>query len=186
MVTEQSHVIVIAINVRSIGFTFRYALYAWGVPLIVTGVTLLMQHLPKELTKDLDHYTPGLAEGQCFLDNNLPRLFYFHIITIPVLVSNVVLFFLFLWSMLCGVWSDHDGDPVMKQQNKKRMKAVIKMFFVMGITWIMEFVSWILEITVGSHKVHKIVFVFDLINSLQVKNDCIFIEKHLVLLWLQF
>ena len=69
--------------------------------------------------------------------------------------------------MLCGHWSN--ADPVLKQQNKKRMKAVIKMFFVMGVTWILELVGWIVDYKYGTARVHKYVLPLDLINSLQVK-----------------
>lgn len=48
------------------------------------------------------------------------------------------------------------------------MKAVIKMFFVMGLTWIAEFVSWALTDKYGGHAIYKTTFVFDLINALQV------------------
>jgi hypothetical protein len=70
--------------------------------------------------------------------------------------------------MCCGVWSNNRGDPVIQQQNQTKMKAVIKMFFVMGLTWIAEFVSWALTDKYGGHAIYKTTFVFDLINALQV------------------
>ena len=61
-----------------------YALYAWGCPLIVTFVTVLMQYLPEEMTKD--YYTPGIGKISCTLHPEWGLLFYFHIINGPILV----------------------------------------------------------------------------------------------------
>ena len=77
---------------------------------------------------------------------------------------------MFLRNIFCGVWANNKGDPVVAKQNQRKLHAVIKMFFVMGITWIAEIISFILSWTEGSHKVYKTLFPFQLINSLQVSN----------------
>ena len=79
----------------------------------------------------------------------------------------MVFFLLFLWSLLCGVWSNNANDPVVAQQTQQKMRVVVKMFFVMGVTWIAEFISWLLSYTIGSKHVYKIIFPFQVINSLQ-------------------
>ena len=83
-------------------------------------------------------------------------------------VINMVFFILFLWNMLCGVWSNQAGDPVVAQQNKQKMHVVIKMFFVMGVSWIAEIVLFFVNWLIGDHKIYKGIFLFQLINSLQV------------------
>ena len=80
----------------------------------------------------------------------------------------MVFFILFLWNMLCGVWSNQAGDPVVAQQNKQKMHVVIKMFFVMGVSWIAEVVLFFVNWLIGDHKIYKGIFLFQLINSLQV------------------
>ena len=83
-------------------------------------------------------------------------------------VANLVFFALFLRNIFFGVWANAKSDPVVAQQNQRKLHAVIKMFFVMGITWIAEIISFILFWIEGAHKVYKTVFIFQLINSLQV------------------
>ena len=64
-----------------------YALYAWGCPFIVTFVTVIMQYLPEEFTKD--YLTPGIGIKSCSLHelkDTWEKLFYLHIINGPILV----------------------------------------------------------------------------------------------------
>ena len=80
----------------------------------------------------------------------------------------MVFFALFLWNMLCGVWANQAGDPVVAQQNRQKLHVVIKMFFVMGVSWIAEIISFFLNWFVGSYNIYKSLLFFQLINSLQV------------------
>ena len=80
----------------------------------------------------------------------------------------MVFFFLFLWNMLCGIWSEGKNDPAVRKKNQQRVRVVIKMFFVMGIAWIAEIVSFFLTWAVGNDAVYREVFFFQIINSLQV------------------
>ena len=81
---------------------------------------------------------------------------------------NMVFFILFVWNMLCGVWANQAGDPVVAQKNRQNMLVVIKMFFIMGVSWIAEIVSFFLNWLVGANNIYKGIFFFQLINSLQV------------------
>ena len=81
---------------------------------------------------------------------------------------NMVFFILFVWNMLCGVWANQAGDPVVAQKNRQNMLVVIKMFFIMGVSWIAEIVSFFLNWLVGANNIYKGIFLFQLINSLQV------------------
>ena len=80
----------------------------------------------------------------------------------------MVFFALFLWNMLCGVWANQGSEPIVAQHNRQKLHVVIKMFFVMGVSWIAEIVSFFLNWFVGSHKIYRELFFFQLINSLQV------------------
>ena len=80
----------------------------------------------------------------------------------------MVFFILFLWNMLCGVWANQAGDPVVAQQNRQKMHVVIKMFFVMGVSWIAGIIIFFVNWLVGDHKIYKAIFLFQVINSLQV------------------
>ena len=63
-----------------------YALYAWGIPLVVSFITILMQYrLPEEKTEKY-YVPPGIGENACFLEPKWGMLFYFHIINGPIMV----------------------------------------------------------------------------------------------------
>ena len=67
-----------------------YALWAWGGPAVVVGVTLAMQYLPPSYTRGAK--LPGVGlEGTCFLGSE-GALYYLHMINLPILMSNIVLF----------------------------------------------------------------------------------------------
>ena len=76
--------------------------------------------------------------------------------------------------MLCGVWANQAGDPVVAQQNRQKLYVVIKMFFVVGVSWIAEIISFFLSWSVGSYNIYKSLFFFDIINSLQVRTYLLF------------
>ena len=63
-----------------------YALYAWGCPLVVTIVTIVLQEADFKGKEKI--VTPGIGNDQCFFDEGQPMLFYFHIVNAPILVSN--------------------------------------------------------------------------------------------------
>ena len=59
-----------------------YAIFSWGLPLIMTFVTLILQH--SELGES--YVSPNIGDDHCFLGSGLPTLLYFHIINAPALV----------------------------------------------------------------------------------------------------
>ena len=77
---------------------------------------------------------------------------------------------MFIWNIYFGTFGSGKGDPVIKDQQKRRLKAVIKMFFVMGLTRIVEVISFILEQFYGRSNltIHKLTLFFDIMIALQV------------------
>ena len=75
-----------------------YALYSWGCPLIVTIVTIIMQNLDEKYVEEINRNTtywsttiyPKLGETTCFFPTNESKLYYFHIINGPILVSTTI------------------------------------------------------------------------------------------------
>ena len=59
-----------------------YAVFSWGLPLIMTIVTLILQH--SELGES--YVSPNIGDLACFWGDGLPTLLYFHIINAPALV----------------------------------------------------------------------------------------------------
>ena len=83
----------------------------------------------------------------------------------------MVFFILFLRNMLCGVWAECKTDPVVCKKNKQRVRVVVKMFFVMGVSWIAEIISFFVYWYFGDDKKHILSYSltpFQLFNSLQV------------------
>jgi len=149
-----------------------YALYSWGCPLIVTIVTIIMQNLDEnyveEINRNATYYIyPKLGETTCFFPTNESKLYYFHIINGPILVANLIFFVLFLRNMCFGVFGNGHNHQSITDQNKKRMKAIIKMFFIMGITWIAEIVSFSIDWHDPNNSDNPISFAFSIINALQ-------------------
>ena len=68
-------------------------------------------------------------------------------------------------------------DKTDKDRSKRRnrmMKVIIKMFFVMGLTWIADMISWAIEVKFGAYEIFKnhkgflySGLVFQIINSSQ-------------------
>ena len=74
--------------------------------------------------------------------------------------------------MCCGVYA-HGGTNLnqsINDQNKKRFKAILKMAFIMGISWIAEIISFYITWQFGheSFSHSKIIFGFKIFNALQV------------------
>ena len=77
---------------RQLGFMDKhfkwYALYAWGCPMICTIVTLIMQNMPGNETKDTNVVYPKMGEKGCTLEPEWAKFYYFHLINTPVVVST--------------------------------------------------------------------------------------------------
>ena len=125
-----------------------YALYALGIPFIVSCVTVVMHFLPEDATANMILPFRGISEGldskrKCFFDNNLSTLLYFFVVTGPILLSNLLLFILFTWSLCCGVWSHSGGDVTLSRQ-RNNFKRVSIMFFTLGLPWIFDLITFVL------------------------------------------
>ena len=79
-----------------------YALWSWGGPTIITGVTILMQYLPKHLTEG--YQLPEIGKCTCVFGQE-GAFYYLHIVIAPMLLSNLFLFGFSSWSLCCGVWA---------------------------------------------------------------------------------
>ena len=145
-----------------------YACYAWGIPLIIFIVTLSMQLLPEDQVAN-GVIVPEIGASRCFLQDYWATLVYFHVVSIPVLVGNVFFFIFFTYNLMCGLWANKSGDPVLRARNTAHFKTVVKMFFALGLTWTCEFVSWILEWGYGKTNPASFRFssIFKVLNALQ-------------------
>ena len=86
-------------------------------------------------------------------------------------------FGVFVYNLTAGFWSDNtlaNTDKERAEKRKQHMKIIIKMFFVMGLSWIADIISWGLAESYGPFEVWKIgglrytALFFLIINSSQV------------------
>ena len=86
--------------------------------------------------------------------------------------------------MCFGVFGNGHNHQSITDQNKKRMTAIIKMFFIMGITWIAEIVSFSIDWHDPNNSDNPISFAFSIINALQVtnKNRFLKIDDNMILI----
>jgi hypothetical protein len=67
------------------------------------GVTLVMQFLSPSLTQELT--TPGIGEENCFLRSQWASFYYMYMIAGIALFLNLILFGMFAWNMIFGIWA---------------------------------------------------------------------------------
>ncbi|CAK1551200.1 unnamed protein product [Leptosia nina] len=122
-----------------------YALYAWGVPAVLTSITIAMQ-----FSQDLpiNIVTPGFGSQRCWFADWLSELVYFFIPVFLIVICNVVLFTITAYrirsikqetAILKGVESAR-SDKLKK--DKQRYALYLKLFVVMGVNWSVEVISF--------------------------------------------
>ena len=148
-----------------------YGLVAWGIPVAMTLVTTLMQLLPEEATCGL--VVPGIGSKRgCFLDSKgYAQLVYLYVILLPVIAANFAMFCGFTYNLLWGLWAP---DKIQMQSSgslmqRKQYTTVVKMFFVLGVTWSFEIIAYVLghvykECNEGAN---VIISIFRVITTLQ-------------------
>lgn len=149
---------------RKFGFYYPefkyYAMYGFGCPGLVTLVTIILQYLPEAYQGN--YVAPRINDGTCSLGQagkglDIPQLWYFHLINIFTLLSILAFFTIFLWNIGCGLWtsSTNTTDKERAEKRRQRMRVVIKMFFVMGLTWIADIIHWAIETKHGKYEIFK-------------------------------
>nr|QZD25057.1 GPCR24 [Spodoptera exigua] len=121
-----------------------YGLYAWGVPLILTGITAGMQFgdLPAHIIK------PGFGTKRCWFVDWVSDLVYFFVPVLILVICNVVFFTVTAYrirsirqetAILKGAESSR-SDKLKK--DKQRYGLYLKLFMVMGVNWTVELLSF--------------------------------------------
>lgn len=111
-----------------------YSLYAWGCPLLITIVAVIMEHLPPSY----EVIRPNFKTGW-FQDATAYWLYMYGWMMVLV-VANIVFFILVAIILIKA-----QNDPLLKRSreyNRERMWLYAKLFVVMGVTWLGEVVSW--------------------------------------------
>ncbi len=144
-----------------------YASYATGLPSVVTVITLVVEYLP-------DSYhgvRPGFGVRTCFFDTSLASFLFFHLYLVVMQMTNLVLFAL-TSRALFRTWraSRHLSRHSKRATAAKRqdqIRVIAKLFVVMGVTWMSEFVLFLCSWIFGKDAVWKYFVVNDVLNLSQ-------------------
>nr|CAI5821143.1 unnamed protein product [Callosobruchus analis] len=133
-----------------------YYVYGIGGPLVCWVILAIIHHSDFESIK---HLHPGIAETRCWFKTMREAMIYFYAPISVLIVANIVYF---VWTLV--VLSKQYTDSRTNRVFKYRLKLYIKLFFIMGITWLFEVISSATE----NHSSLKWLWdVTDIINSLE-------------------
>ncbi|KAK4289483.1 hypothetical protein Pmani_037548 [Petrolisthes manimaculis] len=113
-----------------------YSVYSWGCPLFISLIAIVVEYLPQEY----DIIRPGFGDTKCWFENRQSMWAFFYGFVLVLVVLNIVFFCWVAWILIMA-----QNDPILqrtRQQNRERMWLYVKLFLVMGLTWITEVISW--------------------------------------------
>lgn len=112
-----------------------YSLYAWGCPLLLASVAVIVD---KNATSD-NIIRPNISK-YCWFNGQEAHWAYLYGWVLVLVLANIV-FFGLVASILCRA----QNDPHLtrsREYNRERMWLYVKLFLVMGVTWLAEVISW--------------------------------------------
>ncbi|XP_072949346.1 G-protein coupled receptor Mth2-like [Epargyreus clarus] len=121
-----------------------YGAYAWGVPVVLTAITIAMQFsdLPSNII------TPGFGSKRCWFNDWTSELVYFFIPVLVLVVCNVVLFSVTAYRIrsirqeTAILKSSESSRSDKLKKDKQRYGLYLKLFVVMGVNWTIEIISF--------------------------------------------
>jgi G protein-coupled receptor Mth (Methuselah protein) len=116
-----------------------YQIYAWGFPTLIAIVAVILDNLPN--TQEDAFLRPRFGEDKCWFYGDTEILTYFYGPIGILLCINIILFLSTARALTCGLWK---RDDVKSTTERAALgKVCLKLVIVMGITWILDIVSWI-------------------------------------------
>ncbi|XP_028166184.1 probable G-protein coupled receptor Mth-like 3 isoform X1 [Ostrinia furnacalis] len=131
---------------------FSYSCYAWGFTMLFLIVALITNF------SEGNHWKPGFGDGNCWFNGRTETWIFFYGPIAILVTSNVVLFGLSSYNL----WQQTKKYEVNKLNNlRHRFLLSLKLFLVMGISWIFEIASF------AHGEAHIIWKIMDTFNCLQ-------------------
>ncbi|XP_029660855.1 G-protein coupled receptor Mth2-like isoform X1 [Formica exsecta] len=154
-------------KIQSKRLFFYYSIWAWGPSAILILVSMAMDLSP---TIPMTYVKPAFGSDSCWFKSDAEAMPYFYVPIGLLLVSNTTLFIitavkisryqqeLALRRMARNEHSDRE-DQRLFRRIKRTFVVCLVLFFLMGLNWMMELVSWWAGPLEWS--------AFDLVNALQ-------------------
>ncbi|XP_023329254.1 G-protein coupled receptor Mth-like [Eurytemora carolleeae] len=148
-----------------------YSLLGFGIPLIITAITAIMDQ-----TLNTNFLRPRFGERGCWFFGNMEILLYFYSPVIILLLANILLFVRTVSSLAIverktsfkkGQIRKHSMSQLHQEysQGREMLSLSVRLFVIMGGLWIFEVVSWI------GHTLDHPCWIYiptDILNLLQV------------------
>ncbi|CAH0728340.1 unnamed protein product, partial [Brenthis ino] len=135
---------------------FLYNCYAWGFSIFFLVVSLITNFV------EGDHYKPGIGENSCWFRGRAETWLYFYGPIAILITVNVILFVL----SSINLWRHTRKYEVNKLNNLKyKFLISLKLFLVMGISWIFEIASFAHG---GEHIIWKIMDIFNCLQGVVI------------------
>uniref|UniRef100_A0A2H1X324 SFRICE_018479 n=1 Tax=Spodoptera frugiperda TaxID=7108 RepID=A0A2H1X324_SPOFR len=113
----------------------RYSLYAWGVPLVITGIVTYLDNI--DLSK-IDYIVKPPFDD-CFKNETGVKNYYF--IPLGVIMSiNIVLFVITIYHILTTRYSTKRNAEFKRSGRENSYKTYMKLSLTMGISWVLELI----------------------------------------------
>ena len=142
------------------------SLYSWGVPFVVFITTVALEFLPNDLKTTL--ITPQFGKESCFFNDYEAQILYFHGIIALILIVNLIFFLASSYELLFGIWAPSEAtNSEFKQKKRPMFWIILELFLVMGLTWMADVASMMINWKKGKGYFGYEIYLFDIINSLQ-------------------
>ncbi|XP_070518974.1 G-protein coupled receptor Mth2-like [Cardiocondyla obscurior] len=142
-----------------------YSFYAWGITLVLNVICIIMDYfpgIPKNLVR------PEICKRKFWYSEDDAKTIYFYIPVGATIIINICFFIATTITLLCqNIRTAHqlrNSESERHNENTQRFKMYLKLFIVMGISWIMELISWSISIDLVPAAVW---YLSDITNALQ-------------------
>ncbi|XP_071526015.1 uncharacterized protein [Panulirus ornatus] len=113
-----------------------FSLYAWGCSFLITIVAVIMEVLP-----DTYHVIrPNFSDKTCWFQNTSSLWVYLYGFVLAMVVLNIIFFGMVAYIL---IRSRNNSDLRRSSTHtRERFWLCVKLFLVMGVTWVTEVISW--------------------------------------------
>jgi hypothetical protein len=158
-----------------------YIIYATGTPLVITGITAILQFtvedknffsLPSDEVETnstwIDQLHPQFGARKCFFDQDkkLSNFVLFYLPLLLIQITNIVFFSLTIFK-ISKTWQESGSLRMHNSENRNNGSVVVKVFLVMGINWLFEFLSFLAEWQWDETISKNLSYFSDMVNLLQ-------------------